>query len=862
MNKVGIIRKIIIFIVLLVAISISLIWHLTSVAEFNKEIHYSYGKDNENDTYFDLVNRDLSTSSWVKRDYEYNGKIVDLTAITYDGTLYNKGSHLLNNWTLKVDINGDCFINQMWNGKLEIHQRKGAKEIIDVIDLANYKLEDIKFKYQYDGDLLIPLHKGDYFFYFPNEKFKETEIESGESITIGGIFYFLEDIDLSEYTLIYNYHKSYFEGPSFIVTISLMILFLLFIFAVIVEFFAVRKTKKEMEYKQRIEHAESEVKAKSSFLANMSHEIRTPINTVIGLDTMILRESKEDQTKKYAKEIKNASTMLLSLINGILDSSKLEAGKMELIPADYSLKQLIFDVRTMTKNLIEAKGLDYIFEIDNKLPEKLYGDEVRLKQIIINLLTNAGKYTEKGSVTLKLSGEMIEGKLKLKVAVIDTGMGIKKEDIELLTENYQRVNDIKTRTIEGTGLGLGLVKGLLALMDSKLEVESTFGKGSTFSFTVMQDVNSLDPIGELNFENSEVDEDEEYSSSFSAPDAKLLVVDDNSMNLMVFEQLLKDTNAKITKAQSGREALELTKNEEFDIIFMDHMMPEMDGIETFKKIKTQEGGKNCKTPVIVLTANALQGAKENYLHIGFNDFLQKPIEPGLLESKTLEHLPKDKIKAGGTKVVSSNGQSSLSSAQIEGVDIAYGLSHLGGEQGVLDVMKNFALLAEDDARELDSYYKRVILNNTDKDAIDAYRIKVHAMKTSAGLFGGLHVSGAAAFLEKAARENRIKEIITTTPFFIEYWMSLKVNVENFILTRSSDNIKKKEVNRKTLENLLHQLSTSMKAYDINTADSVMNEIEHFELNDDKEIVRSLKLAVSKLEAEKIDELCEELLRQN
>ncbi|MCQ2979299.1 MAG: response regulator [Clostridia bacterium] len=852
------IKRILFFILLILSVT-SIVWHISSINKFNNEIHEVTGNISKEDTYFEFVNRDLATSSWVKRDYDLYGSNVDLTAITYDGTLYNNGSNLLDNWTLKVNITKDCFINQLWNGSIELHQIVYGRDVKQNINLASYNLDDLYVKYLYDGDLLIPLHKGDYFIYKPSEKFKETEIEKNESITIGGIFYFLNEMELTDYTLMYHYHKSYHEGTSFIISIIIISLFLLYVFALFVERATYKRVKKDMEMKHKIEYQEMQIKAKSSFLANMSHEIRTPINTIIGLDTMILRENKDPETKKYAKEIKNASNILLSLINGVLDSSKMEAGKMELIPDQYSLKLLIFDVRSITKTAMETKNLDYVIDISKTIPDKLYGDDVRLKQIIINLLTNATKYTKEGKVVLSIKDEIVDNRLKMYVSVKDTGMGIKEEDIEKLTEGYQRLDEKKNRNIEGTGLGLELVKGILKLMDSKLEVESTYGVGSNFFFTIMQDIVDPEPIGDIDFNSVDVSEDETYASSFIASDAKVLVVDDNMMNLMVFEKLLKDTKVNITKASSGKEALELTKKEKFDIIYMDHMMPEMDGIECFNRIKKQEDGLNCDTVVIVLTANALQGAKEEYIKIGFNDFLQKPIEPDMLESLTLNYLPKEKIEKQFAKK-EANKNLDLSKVNIDGVDLRYGIDHAGSNEGLIDIMKNFLLMAEDDSKELNDYHKHIVIDNNDQKALESYRIKVHAMKSSAGMFGALQVYGAAAFLEKAARENKVSEVLVATPLFLQFWNELKTNVENFIFTLETDTAEKKDVNKENLENLLHQLSTSMKSYDIKNADALMSELEKYNLIGKEEIMKELKLAVSKLEAEKIDDLCDELLK--
>nr|MCR5717166.1 response regulator [Lachnospiraceae bacterium] len=411
----------------------------------------------------------------------------------------------------------------------------------------------------------------------------------------------------------------------------------------------INEEKKELDdiYEQ-VEEAKSESSAKSAFLANMSHEIRTPINTVIGLDTMILRESKNEVVRGYAKQIKTASSMLLSLINSILDFSKLEAGKMELMPGEYSLTSLVRDLQIIIKARAQEKNLDLKIDVTESIPDKLYGDDVRLKQVILNLLTNAVKYTEQGSVRLGIYGKQVEDdQVHLLISVKDTGSGIKEENKEALFQRFARIEEDKNRKIEGTGIGMSLVNGLLELMNSELKVATIYGRGSDFYFEIDQKVMGEKPVGKVDWSTITLDDEDEegYAASFTAPQAHVLVVDDHDMNLMVFKNLVKETQIQVDTATSGKKALEMTKEKTYHLIFMDHMMPQMSGIEAMQLIKEQQDGQNQKTPIIILTANALQGAKDEYEKMGFADFMAKPIKPEILEEKILAHLPKKLTKA-------------------------------------------------------------------------------------------------------------------------------------------------------------------------------------------------------------------------
>jgi signal transduction histidine kinase/ActR/RegA family two-component response regulator len=400
--------------------------------------------------------------------------------------------------------------------------------------------------------------------------------------------------------------------------------------------------------------------SKSRFLASMSHEIRTPINTVLGMNEMIERECTDKTILEYSDNIGTAGRMLLSIINDILDYSKIESGKMELTPVEYKTDSLIHDCLTLIQERADKKGLKLIVNCDADLPSKLSGDDVRIRQIITNLLTNAVKYTETGSVTLTVEGErtadeltlndrdlkladgvpLNDKDLKLCIKVKDTGIGIKTENIDKLFTDFSRIDNVNNRNIEGTGLGLAITKLLVEAMDGHIEVSSVYGEGSEFSVTIPQKIVDASPVGSLTKAPADQPaKKKKYQVSFRAPDAHILVVDDNKMNLMVFVQLLKQTGMHIDKASGGHEAIDLTRKQKYDIIFMDHMMPDIDGIETLKIIREEEDNPNKDTCIIALTANAIVGIEKKYLNAGFQAYLAKPVQPALLEKMVTDHLP-------------------------------------------------------------------------------------------------------------------------------------------------------------------------------------------------------------------------------
>ncbi|MCM1244263.1 MAG: DegV family EDD domain-containing protein [Roseburia sp.] len=397
---------------------------------------------------------------------------------------------------------------------------------------------------------------------------------------------------------------------------------------------------------QQKEEIQQIAQSKDVFFANMSHEIRTPINTIIGLNEMTLREDISEEIAENAINIQNASKMLLTTINDILDLSKLESGKLDIVPAQYEVSSMFSDLVNLIWIRANQKELEFRVDIDQDIPSMLYGDEVRIKQILTNILTNAVKYTETGSITLSAKGERTApDEILLRVSVEDTGKGIRKESLEELFNSFKRVDEKENRNIEGTGLGLTISKQLAEMMDGTLSVDSVYHKGSVFTLELQQHIVNARPIGMIDFAaQKQLSQRTTYQRSFMAPDARVLVVDDNSMNRMVVVKLLRDTKVTVDTAESGKECLRKTAENQYHVILMDHMMPEMDGEQTMKAVRNQTKGFCQKTPIIALTANVMTNADTVYQSMGFDAYLAKPINAMLLEASLLKFLPPELIE--------------------------------------------------------------------------------------------------------------------------------------------------------------------------------------------------------------------------
>ena len=525
-----------------------------------------------------------------------------------------------------------------------------------------------------------------------------------------------------------------------------------------------------MSIKEEQRNAEAANEAKSVFLANMSHEIRTPINAILGMNEMILRENRNEQIEEYAKNIRSAGNSLLYLVNDVLDISKIESGKLEIMENVYELSSFIHDCYNMVAEKAEKKGLELTVSCNSQLPSKLKGDESRLRQVVTNILSNAAKYTEKGSITLSFDSQYQDGKMMLVINVQDTGIGIRKENLEKLFTQFTRFDMEKNRNIEGTGLGLSLAKRLTDLMQGKIEVQSIYGVGSSFTVTIPQQVVDAEPIGDFQQKYSSIaDKAGKYHQSFEAPDAKILVVDDSIVNLKVIVNLLKSTKINVDTASGGRQCLEMVSQIAYDLIFMDHMMPEMDGIETFAEMRKLENSLNKNTPVIMLTANAVTGVREQFLQEGFTDYLSKPVSGDTLENMILKYLPKEKCRTEAdldSAAVETDYPAALKelSRLYPKVDLAKGLTVCVDSYDVyIDVLKTYAEHPEMD--KLNEYLEQ-------KNAYE-YRNCVHSLKSSSLSVGFSGLAEQALALENAAREEDWDFIRTNHASFIdEYRMAV------------------------------------------------------------------------------------------
>ncbi len=516
-----------------------------------------------------------------------------------------------------------------------------------------------------------------------------------------------------------------------------------------IEALKLREQQKEMEAKMLTlekSAADAANKAKSSFLAEMSHEIRTPINAIIGMNEMILRTSDDEKTLEYSVNIDHASKTLLSLINSILDFSKIEDGKMEIVPVRYKTSELIYTLMETVSERAKNKGLRFRLEIDESLPSYLYGDDVRVSQVIQNLLTNAVKYTEKGSITLSIqNGGTEDERVLLKVSVKDTGIGIRAEDMDKLFESFSRLEEKRNRNIEGTGLGMSIVTKLLSMMGSELKVQSVYGEGSEFSFALYQKIADDRPMGSFSAGQAPASGRITKAVGLYAPDARVLVVDDNEMNLKVAQNLLGLFGIEPSVAHSGYEAIELIKQNDYMLILLDHMMPKLDGIETLTALKE---GRLLKegTKVIALSANAITGAREGYLAAGFDDYISKPIDIDELEKVLSRYLPESCIKARDNEELSDDNDAKMSSFESElpkNIDTAAGLKNcMDDESFYRELLSDYASSAEEKINRLESFKNDGLTED--------YRILIHSIKSSSKTVGDLKAAELAQSLEAAA----------------------------------------------------------------------------------------------------------------
>ena len=607
--------------------------------------------------------------------------------------------------------------------------------------------------------------------------------------------------------VVVDFSSEWFDGQLAAQTRStvigyVIILLLSQLFAAVLAFLVVKPyVKAQGQLLEEKVRAESASNAKSDFLANMSHEIRTPINAVLGMNEMIIREDSKaidageadpvlvqealENISVYAGDVKKAGHNLLAIVNDILDFSKIEAGRLDIIEAPYQLSSLINDINNMILFKAQDKSMKFNVEVDPSIPDELSGDEVRVRQILTNLLNNAVKYTEKGSVSLKIRGKKQNDALLLTIVVWDTGIGIKPEDKEQLFSKFERLEMERNSTVEGTGLGLAITKNLIDLMGGTIEVESEYGKGSIFTVNIPQKIVSDTPIGDFQTRfNENLPGTTPYRESFRAPEANILIVDDTRINLTVAVNLLKNTRMKIDTATSGAEAITMASKTRYDVIFMDQRMPGMNGTEAFHQIRDTEDGASRDVPVICLTADAVIGAKERYLSEGFSDYLTKPIGNFALEKMLLKYLPEDKVERVTEEMTDADEDSDPSEEYFAilrsvGIEPKAGLKYCQDDENFYK-----ALLAEYAYGEIEK------ANNLQKSYETQnwhdYSIYVHSVKSSSKMIGASALSVRAAKLEAAANMSDTGTINTEHDSMMEEYEVVTAVIRSVIPKTASE----------------------------------------------------------------------------
>ena len=578
---------------------------------------------------------------------------------------------------------------------------------------------------------------------------------------------------------------------------------------------------------EQTKEANAANKAKSTFLANMSHEVRTPINAILGMDEMIIRESNDEQIVEYATNIKQAGKSLLAQVNGILDYSKLEEGKMEIFDVEYDLATMVNTLITSSSTRAKSKGLNFKVNVDENLPMTLLGDDVRLGQIIANLLTNAVKYTEAGEVGLSMVEKgRDDSTVEIEVTVKYTGRGIPEDEIENLYVSFKRIDEEHNRNIEGTGLGIPIVIELLHLMGSELEVKSTYGVGSAFSFVIKQGIVNNEPIGDYKKRIKRSYRRRNKYAFPSMPKAEILVVDDYEMNLMVAKNLMKVYDFVPDVVQSGREAITRAEEKEYDVIFMDHMMPDLDGLQTLDILK-EHGYLGSRTKVIALTANAIAGAKEYYISKGFDDYLTKPIDAEALEDMLLKYMPKKKILK---KAIS---------------DVKHDRTLTSNDDERQALIKIFVSTIDESAKKLDEFKEKSDIKN--------YTIKVHGLKSTARLIGEMSISKKAEALEKAGNAGDWDYIETHHKELIDEYLSIRNTYEG---QKSA----KKPLDESDLKDALYSIIEMANVCDFTSTEMVLNTLADYELPEGlDEKLKEIRTLLDKLDYEAVASLATQML---
>lgn len=604
--------------------------------------------------------------------------------------------------------------------------------------------------------------------------------------------------------------------------------------------------------KRLVLQTEDANRAKTNFVSNMSHEIRTPMNSIVGITEILLRSRHSPKEQEYLLNIQSSGRVLLTIINDVLDCSKMEAGKMQLFDEPYDTCSLFHDLRISMENRIGHSGLELIYDIDQDIPCKLKGDMGRIRQVIINLVNNAIKYTEKGSVRFSVHvRQKNTDKVMLYYEVADTGIGIRKEDQKILFDAFQRVEMDRNRYVEGTGLGLTISQNLVNMMGGGIEVESEYGKGSRFFFTIEQTIIDPTPVSAVNY-NGQKDNvtEKEAECLFIAPEAHILLVDDNELNLVVAKELLKPLRMQIDTAENGLQAVKMVRGSQYDLVLMDHMMPVMDGIEAAKAIRALPEDKYQKLPIIALTANAMVDARKEFLNAGMNGFVAKPIDFARICNQLKLWLPKDLVRDVPKEEAKKLLADDLSDREIQpedpqmGFSFEEGVKHCGSKAALMKTIRIFYRTIDSKANKIEQCLKEGLISD--------YVIEIHALKSSALLIGAVPLSEAAKELEDYGKQGKTEVLEEKTPDVLTLYRDLK-NILRPYAEKEED--AKKEFSDGEWITALQQIHQCIEQFDLDGVDQIMEQLEEYQVPECiRESMDQLRVYVADVSLEEIMEL--------
>ncbi len=604
--------------------------------------------------------------------------------------------------------------------------------------------------------------------------------------------------------------------------------------------------------KRLVLQTEDANRAKTNFVSNMSHEIRTPMNSIVGITEILLRSRHSPKEQEYLLNIQSSGRVLLTIINDVLDCSKMEAGKMQLFDEPYDTCSLFHDLRISMENRIGHSGLELIYDIDQDIPCKLKGDMGRIRQVIINLVNNAIKYTEKGSVRFSVHvRQKNTDKVMLYYEVADTGIGIRKEDQKILFDAFQRVEMDRNRYVEGIGLGLTISQNLVNMMGGVIEVESEYGKGSRFFFTIEQTIIDPTPVSAVNY-NGQKDNvtEKEAECLFIAPEAHILLVDDNELNLVVAKELLKPLRMQIDTAENGLQAVKMVRGSQYDLVLMDHMMPVMDGIEAAKAIRALPEDKYQKLPIIALTANAMVDARKEFLNAGMNGFVAKPIDFARICNQLKLWLPKDLVRDVPKEEAKKLLADDLSDREIQpedpqmGFSFEEGVKHCGSKAALMKTIRIFYRTIDSKANKIEQCLKEGLISD--------YVIEIHALKSSALLIGAVPLSEAAKELEDYGKQGKTEVLEEKTPDVLTLYRDLK-NILRPYAEKEED--AKKEFSDGEWITALQQIHQCIEQFDLDGVDQIMEQLEEYQVPECiRESMDQLRVYVADVSLEEIMEL--------